>query len=201
MAKVKHTKHALKAQRDALKRFKRYLPTLQLKKQQLQLEVRHLEAQIREREAAEQHEMDKLKSWVALFSEPFDFAAHLRIKEIRRGTGNIAGVSIPTMDAVIFNRTTPDLFATHTWVDDGMRAIEHLARFKIELGILREQLALLAEELRITNQRVNLFEKIKIPETKNNIRVIRVFLGDQQTAEVARAKLAKGKTANMEMAS
>ena len=45
--KIKHTKNELKAQRDALRRFERYLPTLQLKKQQLQLEVRHREAAAR----------------------------------------------------------------------------------------------------------------------------------------------------------
>ena len=40
---------------------------------------------------------------------------------------------------------------------------------------------------------VNLFEKVKIPEAKENIRIIRIFMGDQQTAAVARSKIAKGK--------
>ena len=44
-----------------------------------------------------------------------------------------------------------------------------------------------------TSQRVNLFEKVKIPEAKENIRAINIFLGDQQTTGVARSKLAKGK--------
>ena len=39
MAKIKLTKGELKRQRDGLKQFQRYLPTLQLKKQQLQLEI------------------------------------------------------------------------------------------------------------------------------------------------------------------
>ena len=42
MPKVKLTKTALKQERDSLKQFQRFLPTLQLKKQQLQLEMRHL---------------------------------------------------------------------------------------------------------------------------------------------------------------
>ena len=49
------------------------------------------------------------------------------------------------------------------------------------------------DELRTTTQRVNLFEKVKIPEAKENIRIIRIFMGDQQTAAVARSKIAKGK--------
>ena len=43
MSKIKHTKNELKTQRDALRRFNRYLPTLLLKKQQLQMEMRQLE--------------------------------------------------------------------------------------------------------------------------------------------------------------
>ena len=40
MAKIKYTKTEQKNQQDALKQFQRFLPTLQLKKQQLQQEVR-----------------------------------------------------------------------------------------------------------------------------------------------------------------
>ena len=46
MAKIKLTKNELKAQRDALKRFQRYLPTLQLKKQQLMLLLPHGHGQV-----------------------------------------------------------------------------------------------------------------------------------------------------------
>ena len=59
--------------------------------------------------------------------------------------------------------------------------------------VLEKQYELLSKELRTTSQRVNLFEKVKIPEAKENIRVINIFLGDQQTSGVARSKLAKGK--------
>ena len=49
--------------------------------------------------------------------------------------------------------------------------------------MLERQYALLHEELRTTSQRVNLFEKVKIPECRENIRVIRIFLGDEQSLE------------------
>jgi V/A-type H+-transporting ATPase subunit D len=38
---------------------------------------------------------------------------------------------------------------------------------------------------------VNLFEKIKIPETRGSIKKIQVYLGDQQTSAVVRGKIAK----------
>ena len=58
---------------------------------------------------------------------------------------------------------------------------------------LRRQVELLERELRTTAQRVNLFEKVKIPEAKENIRVIGIYLGDQQTSAVVRGKIAKKK--------
>jgi V/A-type H+-transporting ATPase subunit D len=48
--------------------------------------------------------------------------------------------------------------------------------------VLEEQLRRLARELRLTAQRVNLFEKIKIPEAQDHIRRLAIYLGDQQTA-------------------
>ena len=66
--------------------------------------------------------------------------------------------------------------------------------------MFEEQRRLLAEELRTTNQRVNLFERVKIPECKEAIRKIRIFLGDVQTLDVARSKIAKQKTLERETA-
>ncbi len=67
MAKVKLTKNALKAERDSLKRFKRYLPTLLLKKQQLQLEMRTLQTKVlakrEEEEALRRKEEGRAKGW------------------------------------------------------------------------------------------------------------------------------------------
>lgn len=194
MAKIKHTKNELKAQRDALARYRRYLPTLLLKKQQLQLELRQVEGRLAEKRMAEDEARAALGPWIKLFSEPFDFSNHLRVERIDREIGNIAGVNIPILRELTFHRETPNLFTTPPWIDDGLKTLEDLFRLRVERRILEEQQRLLAEELRVTSQRVNLFEKVKIPESRENIRVIRIFLGDQDIAAVARSKIAKGKT-------
>lgn len=194
MARIKHTKNELKAQRDALRRFERYLPTLQLKKQQLQLEIRRIEGQVEQQEAEEQKLWNDLAAWVRLFAEPVELERYLRVREVRVSEGNIAGVAIPVLEGVEFERTEPDLFATPTWLDDALDMLEKMTRIRVALEILREQLRRVGEELRVTTQRVNLFEKVKIPECEENIRVIRIFLGDQQTAEVVRGKIAKGRS-------
>ena len=200
MANIKHTKNELKAQREALKRFQRYLPTLQLKKQQLQLEVRQLEAKLESERQAAARDQAELARWVRLFAEPVKWEDWLAVRAIRLGQGNIAGVAIPVLDGIEFERPVPDLFATQAWLDDGVDMLERRIRSHLELRVLAEQMRRLADELRTTNQRVNLFEKVKIPEARENIRVIRIFLGDQMTAGVARSKMAKAKAVEQDVA-
>lgn len=191
MPKIKHTKSELKNQRDDLRRYERFLPTLELKKQQLQIEVRKLNAALEASRVEEAGLRAELDGWVRLFAEPFEFGAMLRLKEVRRGAGNIAGVAIPLFQEAVFERAPLDLFQTPPWLDDGLAMLERLGSLKAAQAIMETQGRLLNEELRTTTQRVNLFEKVKIPECTDNIHVIRIFLGDEQTAAVARAKLAK----------
>lgn len=200
MAKIKYTKNELKAQRDALRRYTRYLPTLQLKKQQLQLEIRNLEHQIEAKNREIDGFNEYMQGWISLFSSISDFIHHVKLESVLSRNENIAGVDIPVIDEIKFEKETPDLHVTPAWIDDGINALEIGTCLQLELRYLQEAHLLLREELRITAQRVNLFEKVKIPEAQENIRVIRIFLGDEQTAGVARAKIAKGKTLRLQEA-
>lgn len=198
MSKTKLTKNELKKRKDALKMYERYLPTLQLKKQQLQVEIRGVEA----RQAllmAQKESLEKdFSAWTAVFSEePKARGASgeplLRITSIRTSEGNIAGVAIPVFESAGFELEEYDLLETPLWVDRALELMKKMLLTDIEYGIVAEQRELLAAELRTTAQRVNLFEKVKIPETKAAIKAIGIYLGDQQTAQVVRGKLAKRK--------
>lgn len=193
MAKVKLTKNALKAERDALKRYERYLPTLLLKKQQLQVEMRTLQARVMAKRDEEDSLRKSISGWIGLYAEPVEWDRYISVKEVRQGEGNIAGVEIPIFDGVDFNVTIPDFFTTPAWLDEGIRSLQGLISLRLERRVLEKQYELLSAELRSTSQRVNLFEKVKIPEAKENIRSINIFLSDQQISGVARSKLAKGK--------
>ena len=193
MAKVKITKNALKAERDSLKRYQRYLPTLLLKKQQLQMEMRTLQAKVMAKRDEEDALRKSIAGWIGLYAEPIEWDKYISVKEIRQGEGNIAGVEIPLFDGVDFNVTIPDFFTTPAWLDEGIRSLQGLISLRLERRVLEKQYELLSDELRSTSQRVNLFEKVKIPEAKENIRTINIFLSDQQISGVARSKLAKGK--------
>ena len=191
MGRIKHSKTELKAQRDALGRYTRFLPMLQLKKQQLQSEIQRIDAEIQRVQAAESGARSQLSAWVRLCSELVGLPSHVELEHVEVAEGNIAGVAIPVLRDVVMRRSEVDLFATPPWVDDAAEAVVALTKLRVEREVLETQRGRIAEELRTTSQRVNLFEKVKIPECRENIRVIKIFLGDEQTAAVARGKLAK----------
>ena len=194
---VKLTKNELKAQKDALKRFERYLPTLQLKKQQLQSVMLQLSAQLEELEARRSAAIDGLDDWVAVFSENRTMERKLQDlvepESVICGEENIAGVIVPVFRALQFREIDYDPGDYPLWVDTAVVKLQEIAGLDAEAKTLRRRAELLEQELRVTSQRVNLFEKVKIPEAKENIRIIGIYLGDQQTAAVVRGKIAKNK--------
>ena len=196
MAKIKLTKNELKVQKDALKMYQRYLPTLTLKKQQLQAEIRTIEAKAK----AVREEKDNLekgfKDWIAVFSEKDVFPdGIITVSNIRKGKGNIAGVTIPTYEGADFSRGDYDLYETPLWVDIAANHMERAMSLDLEAEVLDEQVRLLGAELLATSQRVNLFEKVKIPETQQNIKKISIYMADQQVSAVVRSKISKRKIA------
>ena len=196
MAKIKLTKNELKVQKDALKMYRRYLPTLTLKKQQLQSEIRTIEAKAiavrKQREDLEQG----FSSWIAVFSETEAFPdGIITVSNIRKGTGNIAGVTIPTFEGADFYRGDYDLYETPLWVDIAANHMEKAMSLDLEAEVLDEQVRLLEKELLSTSQRFNLFEKVKIPETEENIKKISIYMADQQVSAVVRSKISKRKIA------
>ena len=194
MARIKHTKTELKAQTDALRRFQRFLPMLQLKKQQLQAEIAGISAKLAEVQSREDEARRRLESWIALYADAEVSPETLvTFKGVRVGQGNIAGVAIPLYEGIEAEPSPLDPYRTPAWTDDAQAMLTELMALKAEGDVLRRQRALVQEELHTTGQRVNLCEKVKIPECKENIRVIRIFIGDEQTAAVVRGKIAKGR--------
>ena len=202
---VKLTKNELKVQKDKLKQFERYLPTLQLKKQQLQSVISKIVEDLKNTEAARKEMIGDLDDWVAVFAENRLFEDEKKLSNLVRpdkvlcDTDNVAGVSIPVFRELSFKDIDYEVADYPLWVDTAVVKLREIARLDALANTLRKQVDLLEKELRSTAQRVNLFEKVKIPEAKENIRVIGIYLGDQQTAAVVRGKIAKKKLQGVEL--
>jgi len=193
MAKIRLTKNELKKQKDDLKRYTRYLPTLELKKQQLLVEIRKIQNDIADlNKAAVEVEAD-VSNWVDVYAEDVDLDSLIEISKISLGTGNIAGIDIPLFNDLQFNDVEYDFFTTPLWIDRALAVSREQLERQVKIEIFRMQEKIISQELRVTIQRIKLFEEVKIPNSKEAIRMIRIFLGDLQTAEVVRGKIAKTK--------
>lgn len=193
MAKIKLTKNELKKQREALKRFIRYLPTLELKKKQLVVEIKRIEETVKNLEEEIARIERDLEAWIDVFAEEVHIETILKIKQINTDEGNIAGIDIPIFKSIEFEEKEYDLMTYPLWVDTALVVLKKLIELRAQIQVAHEQQKILREELRITIQRINLFDKVMIPRAKENIRIIRIYLGDLQTAEVVRGKIAKSK--------
>jgi V/A-type H+-transporting ATPase subunit D len=201
MAKIKLTKGELKRQRDALAQFSRYLPTLQLKKQQLQLEILQLDLLLTEKNQGLLKKNQSIAGWIGLLAdEKLDLKPFLSPVKIINHPKNIAGIDIPVFDTVEFNEADYDLFITPLWVDAAIASLRAVIALKKEISVIEEGIIILRHELRITSQRVNLFEKVKIPEAQENIRLIKIYVGDQMANAVGRSKIAKRKIEELALA-
>ena len=198
MAKIKLTKGELKKQRDVLKQYRRYLPTLQLKKQQLQLEILQQNLALQDIKQALIKKRQAIYSWAGLLAEPqIDIKLFLKLEKIITHLKNIAGVDIPVFERIEFRDKDYDLFLMPLWLDTAIGVSREVIVLNKEILTRQEGANILRQELRVTAQRVNLFEKVKIPQAEENIRLIKIYIGDQLANAVGRSKIAKRKIAEL----
>jgi V/A-type H+-transporting ATPase subunit D len=195
MAEVKLTKTELRLQQLKLGRLSKYLPTLQLKKAMLQLEVNQAQAEIEVFLKEFVTSNEKVGKYAPLFTErsATDLFSAVKVHQVDRTLENIAGVEIPSFEKVIFEQANYSLFDTPLWFESAILGLKQLITIREKIKIAKEKKEALEKELREVSIRVNLFEKILIPRSLENIKKIKIFLGDQQLAAVSQAKVAKKK--------
>jgi len=197
--KFKLTRPELKRFRDVLSRYQRYLPMLKLKQQQLQTMLREVARHCREAAASVREATETFQRYEAVLADVAGLSVRALAEptETRTSQTNVAGVNIPVFEEAIFPKAVYSLFGTPVWVDQALADLRERNSRQAKLDVLTEQHTLLGRELTRIVQRVNLFEKVKIPEAREAIRVIRIKLGDEMTAAVGRAKIAKSKLADV----
>jgi V/A-type H+-transporting ATPase subunit D len=193
--KIKKTRPELQRQKQQLNRFQRFLPTLVLKKQQIQSEILKVRSEARKLDEEMAKIIAQSGEWSLLFSEsmPGPVTRLVKVKNIQRGVRNVAGINLPVVSGVEYEISDFSRLATPAWLDSGLEFVKSLMELREKVKILHEQEFLLQQELRKVTQRVNLFEKVMIPNSKSNIKLINIALAEEQTSAVCRSKIAKGK--------
>ena len=159
------------------------------------MEVAQAAAEIEELFKHFEIEEERVKAFSALLSDksaPELFSA-VTIDEVHKRHENIAGVEIPIFEKIEFHEPSYALFDTPVWLEPATAGVRELITVREKIRISKEKKKRLEKELREVSIRVNLFEKILIPRSEQNIKKIRIFLGDQQLAAVAQAKVSKKK--------
>lgn len=194
MSQIKFTKKAMREQQSKLSQLQTYLPTLQLKKKLLQFEVYNCYQVIEGLYNKYQkvgYEVDKISS---LFSQDETLIKRFaQLQHVEKAYENIAGVEIPRFLGVRFSDEKFSLFDTPIWVDKALELLKEMISLRQNMNVEEEKKRALLRELNEVSIRVNLFEKVLIPRTVNNIKKIGIFLGDQVLGAIAQAKVAKKK--------
>jgi V/A-type H+-transporting ATPase subunit D len=202
MARLALSKSSLGVQNRRLKTFERYLPSLDLKRRQLIAERAKAARAIETTEV----EIAKLRMQVEKelpmgSNEEVNIENLVHIVRVELDEENVMGVRLPLVKEVALKRADYALLAKPEWVDGFAWCMEDMLQIRLRLQVERRRLALLDKAVRTITQRVNLFDKVLIPQTRNNIRRIQIFLADGERAAVVRAKIAKNKRAREALAS
>lgn len=192
-------KTTLKHQRDQLKMFKRFLPSLDLKRQQLLGALKHARGERAEAQRRVEELDDSLGQLYPLLGSSTvagsDLASLVRIRAVRTSQENLLGTRLPAVPEVEFEFADYSRLVTPFWVDLLVERLQQVAQSRMQMQVLDERVRRLETASRRLTQRVNLFEKVLIPRAAATIRRIVVFLSDQERAAVVRSKIAKQKNA------
>jgi len=168
---------------------------LKLKQQQLQVTIRDVNKQRQEAREAVETAREKFDVYGEILVDVagVDLQALATPLDVETTWANVAGVRIPIFAGAEFPKPSYSLFSTPAWVDRALEDLREVNRRQAEVDVFDQQYQILQKELTKIVQRVNLFEKVMIPNSREAIRIIRIALGDEMTAAVGRAKIAKGK--------
>jgi V/A-type H+/Na+-transporting ATPase subunit D len=196
MARLTLSKSSLSMQSRQLKTFERFLPSLDLKRRQLIAERAKAVQAIVETERSIDMLREQLKTAIPMASnQEVNVDGLVSVASVQIDTINIMGVRLPQLGQIKLKRRPYSLLAKPAWVDSLAELLAKKLQLKLQIQVDQRRLVLLDEAVKTVTQRVNLFDKVLIPRTRENIRKIRIFLADAERAAVVRAKIAKGKRA------
>ncbi|WP_213318219.1 V-type ATP synthase subunit D [Chlamydiifrater volucris] len=193
---LKLTKNEFRVRKSKLEWLQAYLPTLKLKKALLQSEV---QTALAEHEFCER-EYESIKHQVYAMAELFSIPLYIhnvegsfQVSKVDKEVENIAGVEVPVFRGIEMKSSAYSLLDTPAWTDTLIALSRDFVASKIKSAIAKERYEILHAELRNVSIRVNLFEKKLIPETKEAMKKITIFLNDRAMVDVGQNKIAKKK--------
>ncbi len=192
--KIQYNKTFLHSLRKQLAVRVKVLPTLKSKETALRIEVKKVQVLIKEK----QEELNNLRKENYSTNKLWNkFPDILRIKEAIIDLKNTAGTKIPIFEGLEFEISDSSFFELPAWSDLAIEQLKKEVELEMELKVFQRQFEILHRERRKTTQKVNLYEKVQIPEFESGIGKIKRFLEDKENISKAAQKIVKERTAKM----
>ncbi|MEL7525921.1 MAG: V-type ATP synthase subunit D [Pseudomonadota bacterium] len=196
MAKLALNKSSLARESTQLAEYRRFLPSLELKRLQIMAErAKAKETLARLEHDYEQRFIDLAASLPMIANDHVPLEGLVTLKDAVRGEQNLSGTLLPVLEDIDVETRSYSLLARPHWVDPYVDGMRDLLRLNLEREVARERIGKLVEAEAVISRRVNLFEKVLIPRAEKNIKKIRMALADAERDAVVRAKISKRKTA------
>lgn len=196
MARTPLNKAELARKKRQLATYQRFLPSLDMKRKQLMAERQRARRRLEETRAALEDVNQRVaKQLPMLADEQVEVEGLVRVRAVQLGTQNVVGVSLPVLRETTFEVAGYGYLAKPHWVDRAVELLQERLRQQVAERVAAERLDRLERALKTVTQRVNLFDKVLIPQTQDEIKQIQIALGDAERAGVVRAKIAKRKRA------
>jgi len=190
------SKSSLQQQRDKLRLFERFLPSLELKRQQLTAEYKKAVQALAEAEQGADKASRSLAALLPILgSTPMKLSGLVRVRRLDLTEEEMLGLRLPTLRAVEFEKRPYSALSTPFWLDELVVCIKDVVTYRLRLQVYHERVRRMQGAVRRVSQRVNLFEKVLIPNARRDIARINIFLSDVERAEVVTSKIAKAKRA------
>lgn len=198
MARLAYSKASLSKESAKLKRYKQFLPSLDLKRQQLAAERKKAQKTLSQTELEiEQCYQKSVKMLPMLADKSIHVHDLVKVSQMEMAEENVVGVHLPVIKKLTIDVQKYSLFTEPHWVDQLVVQLKIMIRLKLQHQTERQRLASLSEAVKKVTQRVNLFDKVLIPKAQQDIRKIRIYLSDLERAGVVRAKSTKQKRLRM----
>ncbi|WP_151670087.1 V-type ATP synthase subunit D [Nitrincola schmidtii] len=194
MARLALNKSTLNKEGRKVKAYQKFVPALDLKRKQL------LAARAAAEQALlqQQHELLQIEQQVKAqltmlpnYEGKVDQLISIRSVEIEQI--NLVGIRLPELKSLDVTLEPYSCLGTEHWLDHLSKLLKQQVTLQVQQQLLHKKLECLNYGLQKTTQRLNLFDKVLIPQSRKNIRKIQIALADAERAGVVRAKIAKRK--------
>jgi V/A-type H+-transporting ATPase subunit D len=198
VARLSLSKAQLARENADLAMYRRYLPSLDLKRKQLMTERNKTAQRIREIELRIAERVENIGADIPMLADQtIDLEGLARLRSVRMGEQNIVGQRLPVIEAIEVEVAPYGFLVRPHWVDVVATRLKEVILLRLEIRVAELQAELLDKAVTKVTQRVNLFDKVLIPRAASNMRRIQIALGDMERAAVVNSKIAKRKNAEV----